>query len=85
MDTVGIIRQKAKRKLMTIALPEYNEARTVEAAKIIEQEGIAKVLLLAPDKIDPQDQERYIQEFYQIRQTKGIDMDTARNTLQDPL
>ena len=85
MDTVGIIRQKAKRKLMTIALPEYNEARTIEAAKIIEKEGIAKVLLLAPDKIDPQDQERYIQEFYQIRQTKGIDMDTARNTLQDPL
>lgn len=85
MDAIGIIRQKAKRKLMTVALPEYDDARTQQASKIIEQEGIAKVLLLTPERINPQDKERYIQEYFELRQAKGIDLETARKTLEDPL
>jgi phosphate acetyltransferase len=46
---------------------------------------LAKVLLLTKDKINPGDKERYAQQFYQLRQAKGIDIDTARKTLDDPL
>jgi len=85
MDTIKKIRERAKYKLKTIVLPEYNDPRIVEAARIIEKEGIAKALLLTEDKINPQDKERYIQEFYQLRQSKGLDMPTARKALDNPL
>lgn len=85
MDTITKIRAKAKAKLKTIVLAEYEDKRVAEAAKIIEQEGIAKVLLLTPDKINLQDKERYIQEFYQLRKTKGLDINAAEKILDDPL
>jgi len=85
VDTITKIRAKAKAKLKTIVLAEYEDKRVAEAAKIIEQEGIAKVLLLTPDKINLQDKERYIQEFYQLRKTKGLDINAAEKILDDPL
>ncbi|MDI6606728.1 MAG: phosphate acyltransferase, partial [Candidatus Omnitrophota bacterium] len=78
MDTVKYIREKAKSKLKTIVLPEYNEKRIVEAAGIIEKEGIAKVLLLTPEGIDPKDKQRYIEEYYQIHKHKDLEMDTVK-------
>jgi len=85
MDTIKKIRDKAKSNQKIIALPEYNDRRVAEAAKIIEAEGIAKVLLLTPDRINPHDKERYIEEFYQIRKSKGVDMDSVRKLFDDPL
>jgi phosphate acetyltransferase len=85
MDTIQKIRQTAKNKIKTIVLPEYNDSRVVEAADIIGKEGIANVLLLTPDKINPQDKERYIQEFYRLRQSKGLDMPGARKIFDDPI
>lgn len=85
MDTVEKIRQKAKAKIKTILLPEYDDERVVKAAKIIEQEKIARVLLLTPDKINPQDKQRYIEEFYQMRRHKGLDIDAARKMFDNPL
>lgn len=78
MDTVKKIRAKARGRLKTIVLPESDDPRVVEAAKIIEKEGLAKVILLSEDKINLKDKERYIEEFYKMRQAKGVDMDTAR-------
>jgi len=40
------IRKKAQSKLMTIVLPEGDEPRTVQAAKIIKDEGLANPVLL---------------------------------------
>jgi len=85
MDTIAKIREKARLQLKTIVLPEYDDPRIVEAAKIIGKEGIAKVLLLTPDKINLEDKERYIQEFYQMRKHKGLDIDTARKMFDSPL
>lgn len=85
MDVVQRIRKKARSKLKTIILPEYNDHRVLEAAKIIEKQGIAKVLLLTKDKISPQDKERYISEFYQMRQAKGISIEEARGLFDDGL
>ena len=85
MDTITKIRNKAKVGLKTIILPEYDDNRTVEAAKIIEKEGIAKVILLTPDKVDPKDKERYIEEFYQLYKTKDFDLDTVKKLFEDTL
>ncbi len=46
MSMVEDIREKAQSKLMTIVLPEGDEPRTVQAAKIIKDEGLANPVLL---------------------------------------
>ena len=46
MSMVEDIRKKAQSKLMTIVLPEGDEPRTVQAAKIIKDAGYAKPVLL---------------------------------------
>ena len=46
MSMVDDIKKKAQSKLMTIVLPEGDEPRTVQAAKIIKDEGLAKPVLV---------------------------------------
>ncbi|MBM3245095.1 MAG: phosphate acetyltransferase, partial [Candidatus Omnitrophica bacterium] len=52
MGVINEIREKAKSKLKTIVLPEFEDERILEAASIIEKEKIANVILLTKDKID---------------------------------
>ena len=85
MDTIKKIRDRARATLKTIVLPEYEDVRVQEASQIIEREGIAKVLLLTKDRISTKDKERYIEEFYQMRKAKGLDIDTARKFFDNPL
>jgi len=85
MDIIKEIREKAKSKMKTILLPEYEDKRVVEASRIIEQEGIAKVLLLTQDKIDSREKEKYIQSFYQLRKAKGLDIEEVRKIFEGSL
>lgn len=85
MDTIKYIREKAKAKLKTIILPEYDEKRIVKAAAIIEKEGLARILLLTPDKIDPKEKERYIDEYYQMHKSKDLTVDEARQLFDGTL
>lgn len=85
MDTITGIRARARAKIKTIVLPEYEDKRVLEAARIVESEGIAKVLVLNPGEISPQDKDRYAEVFYQLRKAKGIDIDAAREIVNDPL
>ena len=85
MDILTKIRARAKAKLKTIALPEIEDTRVREAAKIIEKEGIAKVLLFGRGMLDKVKQEEYAQKYYELRKLKGISLDDARETLNDPL
>ena len=85
MDIVAKIRARAKAKLKTIALPEIEDSRVKEAAKIIEQEGIARVLLFGRGMLDKAKQEKYAQDYYALRKAKGLSMDEAIEALQDPL
>ena len=78
MDTIKSIRSQAAKELKTILLPEYDDPRVLEAARIIEEEGIAKALVFSEDKIDPKEKARYIDEFYQIYRAKGLDLDTVK-------
>jgi phosphate acetyltransferase len=85
MDAITRIRQVAAGLNKTIVLPEYDDKRVVEAARILEQEKITKVLLLTPDRIDRALKERYIEEFYEAHKAKDVDLDSARKLFDDPL
>ncbi len=87
MDTIRRIREKARAHPVAVALPEYNDARVKEAARIIEQEGIAKVLLVTPDMVDPKERDRYCEEFYQLRKAKGVTPEEVKALFaeKDPL
>ncbi len=85
MDVIKRIRDKARLIKKTIVLPESDDQRIAEGSHIIQQEGIANVLLLTRDKINPEDKERYIDEYYRIRQAKGVDVATVRKIFEDPL
>lgn len=85
MDAIGLIHERAKSKLRAIVLPEYEDKRVVEAARIIEREKIANVLLLTKEKIDSSVKERYIEEFCEIRKTKGMTVDIASKLFEDTL
>jgi phosphate acetyltransferase len=85
MDIIAEIRQKAKSDLKTIALPEYNDPRVEEARKIIEREGIAKILFLTPEDLQPAEQERFAGEFFQMRKSKGLDLESSRRLFASPL
>lgn len=85
MDIITRIKQQAKVKLKTIALPEIEDNRVKEAAKLIEKEGIAKVLLFGQDMLDKQKQEEYAKQYYELRKAKGITLDEAKKILENPL
>ncbi|MCX5706457.1 MAG: phosphate acyltransferase [Candidatus Omnitrophica bacterium] len=85
MDTITKIRNKARAGLKTIVLPEYDDQRVVEAARIIQAEGVAHPVLLTPDRIDKKEKERYIQEYYQAHQSKDVDMDLVKKLFEDTL
>ena len=78
MDVIEKIRKQAKSEQKTIVLPEYDDARVVEAVRIIEKEGIAKSVLLTRDMVDPKELERYIAEFYEMHMAKDLDLAAVR-------
>lgn len=85
MNAVTRIREQAKKKIKTIILPEYEERRTLEAARIIEKEKIAKPLVLTPDAIDKNELERYIGEYYELYKSKDIGLDIVKKLFSDNL
>ncbi|MBM3250344.1 MAG: phosphotransacetylase [Candidatus Omnitrophica bacterium] len=85
MGTIEKIRQKAREKLKTIILPEYDDKRVVEAAEIIEKEGLAKVILLTTEMMEPAEKARYIEEYYQMYKAKDVDMEVAKGLFEDTL
>jgi len=85
MDIVKKLRQKAKRQLRTIVLPEGDEPRTIEAIKIIEKEKIANLIVLNKDNLDAQKVKEYTDTFYLMRQHKGISPEEAKEVVSKPL
>ncbi len=58
MDFITNIKQQAKTSIKTIVLPEGSEARNLEAAVKVTQEGFAKIILLGkPEEIQKNAQE----------------------------
>ena len=106
MAIIDQIKANAKADVKHILLPEGSEERTVQAARLITDQGLAKVTLLGKadevravaakfgvslegigvvDPIADPDFERYVEQFYQMRKEKGVDMAKARQTMQNTL
>ncbi|MFA5356013.1 MAG: phosphate acetyltransferase [Candidatus Omnitrophota bacterium] len=85
MDIVSKIRARAKTNIKTIVLPEFEDERVRDAAKFIEKEGIARVVLLDSGKIDKKKQEEYANQYYELRKAKGISPQDAAKVLEDSL
>lgn len=85
MDIINIIRQRAKAKNKLIVLPEAQDSRVSQAAGIIAKEGLARVVLIGPDSLEPDKQNAYAAAYYELRKHKGLSPDDAKKALQSPL
>lgn len=89
------MKARAKSERKTIVLPEGEDERTLKAAKIILDEGIASLIILgSPEEIhvegaqviDPKTSEKreaYAQKFYELRKSKGISLEDAQKQMLD--
>lgn len=85
----------AKSDLKTIVLPEGEDPRTIEAAKKIIDEGLAKLVILGDpntidvpgaEVIDPRSAEKkeeYATKFAELRAKKGVTLPEAREQMND--
>ncbi|MBI9020877.1 MAG: phosphate acetyltransferase [Verrucomicrobia bacterium] len=88
--------EKAKANPRTIVLPEGADERVIEAANAIAAEAIARVIVLGDEAvaeragsgvtvINPETDEKleeYAAAFYELRKSKGITLEQAKETLK---
>ena len=89
MNLVERIKEKAKRDLKRIVLPEGDEPRTIKAAETIRAEGLAEPILLTPESIAaPENKARrdaYAAALYDFRKAKGLTEADAAKLVADPM
>jgi phosphate acetyltransferase len=104
MNFLDQILSRAKEDVKTIVLPESNDIRTLKAAAMIQEQGIANIILLGNEDeikklggdlniskakiVDPANFdkfEEYANTFYELRKAKGMTLEVARKTLENPL
>ena len=89
MNLVEKIKEKARASVKRIALPEGDEPRTVAAAKMIKDEGIAEPILLTKEQIEsPSNKAKldaYAAALYELRKAKGLTEDAAAKLAADPM
>lgn len=97
MSFIDRIKERAKKNLKTIALPESMDERVIEAALKIVNEGIANIIVIGDknevsDKFDvsklefinPSDSditEELINKLVELRKAKGMTYETAKDLL----
>ena len=94
-DFLTRMKAAAKADKKTVVLPEGEDQRTIDAAKIIVEEDLANLVILGdPDKIDlpgvtvidpkcgPKHEE-YAQKFAELRAKKGVTIEQARAQMMD--
>jgi len=84
MSLLDTIYAKARGKVRTIVLPEGDEQRTVEAAAIVEREGLAMPILLTPERMREK-ADGYAAALYELRKAKGLTPDGAAKLVADPM
>lgn len=94
-DFLNRMKDAAKADKKTVVLPEGEDQRTIDAARIIVEENLADLVILGdPEKIDvpgvtvidPKNgpkHEEYAQKFAELRAKKGITIEQARAQMND--
>ncbi|AEB06856.1 phosphate acetyltransferase [Coriobacterium glomerans PW2] len=89
------MKQAAQTDLKTIVMPEGEDPRTVEAARTIVKEHLAKIIILGDPAeidvagvsvIDPENADRreaYARALCELRAKKGMTIEQARETIRD--
>ena len=89
MNLVERIKEKAKRDVKRIVLPEGDEPRTIKAAETIRAEGLAEPILLTPESIAAPEnkarRETYAAALYELRKAKGLTEADAAKLVADPM
>lgn len=99
MNIIQSIREKASSNKKTIVLPRSSDERVVRAAKFLQEENLAEVILLQSENlslssvkgievIDTKSDSRlneFAEAFYQKRKHKGITQEQALEIVKDPL
>ena len=89
MELVEKIKAKARESVKRIVLPEGDEPRTVAAAKIIRDEGVAEPILLTKDLIEtPSNKPKldsYAAALFELRKAKGLTEEAAAKLATDPM
>ncbi len=97
MDVIERLKERARRDPKRIVLPESEDARIVAGAAQAAKEGIARPIVLghAPEApaegvewLDLEKSEKYdeyAQALFELRKNKGLDLETARETIRDHL
>ena len=104
MTFIETIKEKAKKNLKNIILPEGNDIRTLKAASIAIQEKYANITIIGNNEkimemakanninldqatiINPTESEKYneyVQAFYELRKSKGITLEQAKEIIKD--
>ena len=89
MKIVERIKAKARTLAKRIVLPEGDEPRTVEAARIVAEEGVAEPILLTPGAVASAENksrfDAYVSALYELRKAKGLTREAAARLLADPM
>ncbi len=84
MNVIEKIWAKARSGGKTIVLPEGDEPRTVAAAEIVAREGLAKPILLTPERMREK-ADAYAAALYELRKAKGWSYEDAAKRVADPM
>ena len=89
MEVVKKIKAKARASVKRIVLPEGDEPRTVEAARIVAEDGVAEPVLLTPEVIAREENksrfDTYAAALYELRKAKGLTEEAAVRLVSDPM
>ena len=85
--TIENIYKLAKTNIKKIVLAEADDPRVQEAAKIIQDQKIADIILVSPEYIsqNPDLYEKFSQELFVLRQSKGLTLEEAKKLMLNPL
>lgn len=80
------IRQQAQSEIKKIILTETEDSRIQQAAKICTEQKIADILFVNKDYIQTHSDlyQQLSQQLFELRQNKGLTLETAKNLLQKP-
>ena len=89
MEVMKRIKAKASTAVKRIVLPEGTEPRTLEAARIVAEEGVAEPILLTPEVIASAENksrfDAYSAALYELRKAKGLTEEAAVRLVSDPM
>lgn len=84
MKLMDAMRAKARANMRKIVFPEGDEPRTMEAAAILRNEGLADPVLLTPD-MTAANADRYASALHELRKAKGLTPEGAAALAADPM